>query len=236
MYCSIEEAWPTYNYENNKISRANGVENFINNEVSNNSILNKNDQRPEFVNKNIPIKQISYTNTNQSQSLNEIQSSQYQQQQQTQQTQQTQPYQQQPYQYQQQQQTQPYQQQTQPPYQQHPHPHQYQQLQQNHSSSTYETRPFNNMNYLLEKYSTMKKDEEIKNKKTHDYLENYESNDCKKFMDHLQSCEECQMKIYNKFKPSKVEELLSLNPQIKETVVIFLIGLLILIILNLLYK
>jgi hypothetical protein len=42
--------------------------------------------------------------------------------------------------------------------------------------------------------------------------------------------------MQNKFRPSKIEELFALNPNIKETVVIFLVGLLILMILNLFYK
>ena len=53
MYCSLTEAWPEYNHNNIPTIRANGVENFFNNQVQNNSILNKNDNRPQFLNNQV---------------------------------------------------------------------------------------------------------------------------------------------------------------------------------------
>ena len=197
MYCSIEEAWPTYNYDNNTISRANGVENFINNEQKNNSILNKNDQRPQFG---------GFSNQ-----LTEQM------------------------------------------------PNQYDQLnnyQQHNTQLTNSYNAVNNMNYLLEKYNNLEKENnqlkfgnKLKNKNliqnehnnynkdnSIEHNHNLESYGCDDFMLHLQNCEKCQIAMYNKFKPSKMEELLTLNPNIKETVVIFLVGLVVLLVLNLFYK
>lgn len=57
---------------------------------------------------------------------------------------------------------------------------------------------------------------------------------CKDIVEHINNCQECYQK-YNK-KQYQLTELLALNPQLKETLMIFLIGMLILLILNLLYK
>jgi hypothetical protein len=162
MYCSIEEAWPTYNYTNNPISRSNGVENFLNDEVNEHSIMNKNDIRPQFQtniqtnnmrhNTSLPIKENSHNQ-------------------------------------------------------------------------------YGQYNAELMK---------IKNHLSHEnhFLHNRHNKfcSCQDFMYHLQNCEECQNLMHSKFKPSKIEEILLLNPNIKETIVIFLVGILILMILNLFYK
>ena len=152
MYCSIEEAWPTYNYTNNPISRSNGVENFLNNKVNEHSIMNKNDIRPQC-------------QTN-SQTHNMI-----------------------------------------------------------HNTSL----PEENIIITNKKFDN----ELTKNHSLYDKHNKFHS--CQDFMYHLQNCEECQNLIHSN-KPSKIEEILLLNPNIKETIVIFLVGILILIILNLFYK
>jgi hypothetical protein len=71
----------------------------------------------------------------------------------------------------------------------------------------------------------------IKNQK----IESEQSN-CDIYIQHLNSCEECQMNLISKYRHNKLIEILTTNPQLKETLVVFLIGLLILIILNLFYK
>jgi len=180
MYCSIEEAWPTYNYNNNNISRDNGVENFLNDQVTSNSIMNKNDSRPQFVDNGIQ----NIVNRNQS----------------------------------------------------------------SHTSQSQQK----SSNYLMENYNDMNLNlnSDSKHNFTRNNLfnqENYTPSDshsqshsklynCRDFINHLESCEECQIIMYNRFKPNKFQELLMINPQIKETIVIFLIGLLVLMILNLLCK
>jgi hypothetical protein len=191
MYCSIEEAWPTYNYTNNPISRSNGVENFLNNEVNDHSIMSKNDTRPQFqtnVQTNIqkhsaplPISQENIMIPR------ENSQSQY-------------------------------------------NHNQYDQHQYNHNQ-------YNHNQYNHNQHSELAK---IKNHFSHEnhFLHNKHTTfcSCQDFMYHLQNCEECQNLMHNKFKPSKIEEILSLNPNIKETIVIFLVGILILMILNLFYK
>lgn len=183
MYCSIEEAWPTYNYTNNPISRSNGVENFLNNEANDHSIMNKNDMRPQF-----------QTNINSNVNSN---------------------------------------------------------LHHNSMRNT-EILPFTQENIIMSKENSHNQfnDELLKlknhfshNNHSHNNLHNNHLHNkhntfcsCQDFMYHLQNCEECQNLMHNKFRPSKIEEILSLNPNIKETIVIFLVGILILMILNLFYK
>ena len=60
---------------------------------------------------------------------------------------------------------------------------------------------------------------------------------CEDFIEHLEECEECRMYISNRYgKSNKLAEMLSTNPQLRETLMVFLIGILILMILNLFYK
>jgi hypothetical protein len=60
---------------------------------------------------------------------------------------------------------------------------------------------------------------------------------CEDFIEHLEECEECRMYISNRYgKSNKLAEILSTNPQLRETLMVFLIGILILMILNLFYK
>ncbi len=57
---------------------------------------------------------------------------------------------------------------------------------------------------------------------------------CNDFLTHIETCESCRMRLLNR--TNKITELFELNPQLKETLMIFLIGIVILMILNLLYK
>jgi len=60
---------------------------------------------------------------------------------------------------------------------------------------------------------------------------------CNDFLEHLEECEECRMYISNRFgKSNKLADLLATNPQLKETLMVFLIGILVLMVLNLFYK
>ncbi len=60
---------------------------------------------------------------------------------------------------------------------------------------------------------------------------------CQDSLLHIEECEECRNYLINKYsQPSRLSELLTSNPQLKETIVVFLIGILILMILNLFYK
>jgi hypothetical protein len=185
MYCSIEEAWPTYNYNNNNISRDNGVENFLNDQVTSNSIMNKNDTRPQFVDNGIHnVINRKHSHQTQPKSSNYLMEN-------------------------------------------------YNDMNLNLDSKTNFTR--NNL-YNSENYTQSDLDLDSH---SHSHSQSYSHSklyNCRDFINHLESCEECQMIMYNKFKPNKFQELLIINPQIKETIVIFLIGLLVLMILNLFYK
>ena len=65
---------------------------------------------------------------------------------------------------------------------------------------------------------------------------NHSAYNCHNFIEHLENCSECQSLISNKYKTNSLTELFKTNPQLKETIVVFLLGLLIIMILNLLYK
>ena len=65
---------------------------------------------------------------------------------------------------------------------------------------------------------------------------NHSTYDCHNFIEHLENCSECQRLISNKYKSNSLIEIFKTNPQLKETIVVFLLGLLIIMILNLLYK
>jgi len=197
MYCSIEEAWPTYNYNNNPISRSNGVENFLNDQIASNSIMNKNDSRPQFVDNGIQ---------------HVINRKQY--------------------------------------------------SQSELMPSNYLMEKYDNMNSNLDSKINLNSDVSQNSKNnfrrnsiyensvpsytannSNTYADTYADTNtdiklynCRDFIKHLENCEECQMLMHNKFKPNRFEELLTMNPHIKETIVIFLIGLLVLMILNLFYK
>jgi hypothetical protein len=60
---------------------------------------------------------------------------------------------------------------------------------------------------------------------------------CNNFLDHLSSCHRCQQYISSKFsRNNSFSKLFEMHPQLKETVLVFLIGIVILMVLNLLTK
>jgi hypothetical protein len=60
---------------------------------------------------------------------------------------------------------------------------------------------------------------------------------CNEFLNHLEECEECRIYISNRYsKSNKLVDILATNPQLKETLMVFLIGILVLMVLNLFYK
>jgi len=60
---------------------------------------------------------------------------------------------------------------------------------------------------------------------------------CDTLLSHLDECEECRIYVTNKLNRSnRLANLFETNPQLKETIMVFLIGILILMILNLFYK
>lgn len=54
------------------------------------------------------------------------------------------------------------------------------------------------------------------------------------FLKHMETCQHCQM-LLNKYRSDKIIKLLS-DPKLKETIVVFLLGILIILILNLIIK
>jgi hypothetical protein len=83
-------------------------------------------------------------------------------------------------------------------------------------------------------------------------MEHYTSNiTCKSFIEHLSKCSECKSKlkdikeivdireigkIREGFSFNNIIEKMALTPELKETLIVFLIGILVLLILNLLFK
>lgn len=59
---------------------------------------------------------------------------------------------------------------------------------------------------------------------------------CSDFLEHLENCPECANFIIKKYSNNQFNELFKLNPQLKETILVFLIGIVILLIINLFYK
>lgn len=59
---------------------------------------------------------------------------------------------------------------------------------------------------------------------------------CNDLLSHIEVCHECEEYLSNKYKQNKFVNLLVTSPQLKETITIFLIGIVILMILNLFYK
>lgn len=61
---------------------------------------------------------------------------------------------------------------------------------------------------------------------------------CENYLDHINNCENCRLiieKMLSNNSTNIIDKLLS-TPEIKETIVVFLIGIVILMILNILYK
>jgi len=61
-------------------------------------------------------------------------------------------------------------------------------------------------------------------------------NKCFSIIEHIESCPNCRNYILQKYGSHQFSKLFETNPQLKETIIIFLIGIVILLILNLLYK
>jgi len=59
---------------------------------------------------------------------------------------------------------------------------------------------------------------------------------CYSIIEHIESCPNCKHYIMQKYGQNRILELFNTNPQLKETILVFLIGIVILLILNLFYK
>ena len=117
-----------------------------------------------------------------------------------------------------------------------------------HNNSTINNNQYNHNNNIESRPELVNKLVYEENKKIETFKENSskyniknqkiesEQSNCDIYIQHLNSCEECQMNLISKYRHNKLIEILTTNPQLKETLVVFLIGLLILIILNLFYK
>lgn len=65
---------------------------------------------------------------------------------------------------------------------------------------------------------------------------NREEYKCINYLDHIENCDQCRTYLIQKYSKNRLIEILNNNPQLKETIVVFLIGLVIIMILNLFYK
>ena len=59
---------------------------------------------------------------------------------------------------------------------------------------------------------------------------------CFSIIEHIETCPKCKYYIQQKYGSNQMLELFNTNPQLKETILVFLIGIVILLILNLFYK
>jgi methionyl-tRNA synthetase len=60
--------------------------------------------------------------------------------------------------------------------------------------------------------------------------------DCGDLLYHIEHCDECKKLMANKYSHNKISDLFVSTPQLRETIVVFLVGILILMLLNLFYK
>ena len=67
-------------------------------------------------------------------------------------------------------------------------------------------------------------------------LSNNQVDKCNNIIDHIESCPYCQNYIRQKYYKNQLIDFLNMNPQLKETIMVFLIGIVILMILNLFIK
>ena len=66
---------------------------------------------------------------------------------------------------------------------------------------------------------------------------NHNHTDCDNFLDHLSSCKMCQKYVSSRLiRNNSFSKLFEMHPQLKETILVFLIGIVILMVLNLLSK
>jgi len=82
-------------------------------------------------------------------------------------------------------------------------------------------------------YKTKIQEQNRPNQIKEEYNNDLMSNECINFLNHIQGCKKCRNEIMGIVAK---ENIMSFNPQIKEVMIIFLIGIIILMILNLLYK
>lgn len=68
------------------------------------------------------------------------------------------------------------------------------------------------------------------------HIQHVQKYSCSDFLEHLENCPECSNFIIKKYSNNQFNELFKLNPQLKETILVFLIGIVILLIINLFYK
>ena len=59
---------------------------------------------------------------------------------------------------------------------------------------------------------------------------------CDSILKHIESCPYCTENIRRKYSQNKIIDIFVNNPQLQETILVFLIGIVILMILNILYK
>ena len=59
---------------------------------------------------------------------------------------------------------------------------------------------------------------------------------CYSIIEHIESCPNCKHYLMQRYGQNRILELFNTNPQLKETIMVFLIGIVILLILNLFYK
>jgi len=206
MYCSLQEAWPDLSKESPRINTTSTVEHHINN---NKNIHNQFEHYQNQPNQN----QSNQIQANQNQS-NQIQANQIQE----------------------------------------------NQVQLNQNFKTHldkENRPellnrsHYNDNYAIKHIENYMDNINNKNKRENSNMmnelkDNYYNQiqkkqlnriGCEDFIEHLEECEECRIYISNRYgKGNKLAEMLTTNPQLRETLMVFLIGILILMILNLFYK
>jgi hypothetical protein len=67
-------------------------------------------------------------------------------------------------------------------------------------------------------------------------ISNNQINKCNSIIDHIESCPYCQNYIRQRYYKNQILDFINMNPQLKETIMVFLIGIVILMILNLFIK
>lgn len=67
-------------------------------------------------------------------------------------------------------------------------------------------------------------------------LQNNHVDNCNNIILHIDSCPYCQNYIKQKYYKNQLIDFINMNPQLKETIIVFLIGIVILMILNLFCK
>lgn len=93
------------------------------------------------------------------------------------------------------------------------------------------------INEAWPEYNNYNKIEHFNENKTNLHIkQSTEKYTCSDFLEHLEKCPECANHIIKKYSNNNFNELFKFNPQLKETILVFLIGIVILLIINLFYK